>query len=345
MRSIFSFMTVLSIVGALHAAPVVTTTQGQTDADLGAQISSTDLIQGLIATELPGDMGWHPANSPPQPGQGLDAFTDGNESTGNVTGLLNDFPGAGNPAKLIDYAFASPVNIGELRVFTGNNGKDGRVFHTYTVEFSSDNGLTYTAPIYVQSHPSGTINNSSQPNPLRIVLTQLTDSAGPLAKSVTNMTLKFYSVDNTGGQMRDPYDGVNPFTGTDDTLTAAFVSPLVWEIDVMPAEICNNGIDDDGDGLVDCADAQCASDTACACNTPFADADADQDVDMDDFGVWQLCFTGSSVGLPAIGVYDCACFDKNTDDKIDQFDFVEFTRCATRASVAWDPLLTPNCNP
>ena len=33
--------------------------------------------------------------------------------------------------------------------------------------------------------------------------------------------------------MRDPFDGINPFTDTDDGLTAAFVSPLVWEIDVL----------------------------------------------------------------------------------------------------------------
>jgi hypothetical protein len=36
--------------------------------------------------------------------------------------------------------------------------------------------------------------------------------------------------------MRDPFDGINPFTGTDDFLTAAFVSPLVWEIDVLGAD-------------------------------------------------------------------------------------------------------------
>ncbi len=33
--------------------------------------------------------------------------------------------------------------------------------------------------------------------------------------------------------MRDPFEGVNPFTGADDGLSAAFVSPLVWEIDVL----------------------------------------------------------------------------------------------------------------
>jgi hypothetical protein len=32
---------------------------------------------------------------------------------------------------------------------------------------------------------------------------------------------------------------------------------------VVKKEICNNGIDDDGDGRVDCADADCADDPAC----------------------------------------------------------------------------------
>jgi hypothetical protein len=40
-------------------------------------------------------------------------------------------------------------------------------------------------------------------------------------------------VDNTAGQMRDPFDGVNPFTSIDDGLSAPIVSPLVWELDVV----------------------------------------------------------------------------------------------------------------
>ena len=31
-----------------------------------------------------------------------------------------------------------------------------------------------------------------------------------------------------------------------------------------PAEVCNDGIDNDGDGATDCADADCAADPACA---------------------------------------------------------------------------------
>lgn len=220
-------------------AVLVTTSQGGSEADLAATYSSSDLIQGLIATELPGDKGWHPANPAagnPASSDGLPSFTDGlGLGPSGLTGLLNDYPGEGAPAKRIQYVLPAASDIGEIRVFSGNNGRDGRVFHTYTVEFSSDNGSSWTDPIYVQSHPSGTLNNANN-NAWRNVLTQLTDPSGLLAVGATDLRFNLYAVDNTGGQMRDPFDGVNPFTGVDDGLSAAFVSPLIWEIDVLPGQ-------------------------------------------------------------------------------------------------------------
>jgi len=207
------------------AALIIVTTQGE-EADLATLYSSTDLIQGMIATELPGDMGWHPANTNPQ--DQLPAFTDGVGPLSGLTGLLNDF-GVGNPVKCIQYDLEVAMDIAEIDIFSGNNNPDGRVFHTYTVKFSSDNGVNWSSPIYVQSHPSGTINTQ-----WRAVLTQLTHSSGTLASDVTNLQFDFYSVDNTGGQMRDPFDGVNPFSGFDDGLSMAFVSSLIWEIDIIP---------------------------------------------------------------------------------------------------------------
>jgi hypothetical protein len=220
-------------VVAANAQISVTVTQGE-EVDLAATYDSTDLIQGLIATELPGDRGWHSVNTDPL--DQLPALTDGEgiRFTG-FTGLLNDFPGAGLPAKLIEYALPAPSDIGEIRVFTGNEGRDGRVFHTYTVRFSSDSGATFTDPIYVQSHLSGSLNNM-QNNLWRVALSQLTDASGFLARAATHVQFDLYSVHNTLGEMRDPFDGVNPFTGIDDGLTPAFVSPLVWEIDVLKPE-------------------------------------------------------------------------------------------------------------
>jgi hypothetical protein len=229
-RSAIVALCCAALAGRASAQIALTVTQGE-EADLAATYSSNDLIEGLIPTELPGDKGWYPANTDPL--DQLPAFTDGIgvRPTG-LTGLLADFPGPGSPAKSIQYALPVPSDISEIRVFTGNDGRDGRVFHTYTVRFSSDWAHNFTAPIYVQSHPSGTFNNAAN-NQWRVVLSQLTDASGHLARNVTHIEFDFYSVDNTGGEMRDPFDGANPFTGTDDDLNAAFVSPLVWEIDVL----------------------------------------------------------------------------------------------------------------
>lgn len=228
-QTILTILGILLAAGVAQAAIVTATSQGYSVNDLDAAPLAADLIAGLIATELPGDLGWHSANTDPL--DKLPAFTDGMlvRPTG-LTGLLNDFPGAGNPAKRVQYDFAGTRRIDAIHVFTGNNGGDDRIFHTYTVEFSQD-GSTWSAPLYVQSHPSGTLNNSAH-NQYTHVLTRLFDDAGPLAADIVGLRFDFYAVGNTGGQMRDPYDGVNPFTGVDDGLTAAFVSPLVWEIDV-----------------------------------------------------------------------------------------------------------------
>lgn len=51
---------------------------------------------------------------------------------------------------------------------------------------------------------------------------------------VTDLEFNFYSTSNTQGRMDDPYNGVNPFTAVDDGLAAAFESPLIHEIDVIP---------------------------------------------------------------------------------------------------------------
>jgi len=206
--------------------------QGE-EVDLTYPAAAGDLISGMIATELAGDLGWHPANT--NPADQLPALTDGTIN-GGLAGLLND-NNPGVPVKRIQYDFSSATDVNEIRVFSGNDGRDGRVFHTYTVEFSSDNGSNWSTPIYVQSHDSGVINGANSPtNNWRNVLSRLTDASGDLASAATNVRFDFYSVDNTQGQNRDPFDGVNAFTGVDDGLTAAFVSPLVWGIDVLAPE-------------------------------------------------------------------------------------------------------------
>lgn len=217
-----------------------------------ALLSSTDHIHGLIPFENPGDTGWHPANT--DPADQLVIFTDGLGGIRNLSGLLNDFPGAGNPTKVIEYALDAPVDIGRINILTGNRlDSDGRIFSTTVVNYSTD-GINFSRLGYFQSDPSGTINNPGSADPQAATFVSIFDDASAtMLSGVTNLEFLFYSVDNTGGQMRDPYDGVNPFTSLDDGLSAAFVSPLVWEIDVL-APVEGQIGDHNGDGLVDAAD-------------------------------------------------------------------------------------------
>lgn len=93
----------------------------------------------------------------------------------------------------------------------------------------------------------------------------------------------------------------------------------------------------------------CAQQT-CPCSSSthvWADHDVDGDVDMDDFGAFQVCFSGMTpYADPA-----CACFDRSslspgvTDGAVNESDFLEFEKCATGANVPWSAAVTPNCAP
>lgn len=96
-------------------------------------------------------------------------------------------------------------------------------------------------------------------------------------------------------------------------------------------DVCDDAVDNDGDGLTNCADPDCAADPYCAHNNPFADMDGDGDVDMDDFGAVQAC-VGTQLPFPA----GCGFLDRNGDEAIDGTDLAAFTACASGASVKAD---------
>ncbi|BBO30733.1 PEP-CTERM sorting domain-containing protein [Lacipirellula parvula] len=213
-------------------APTAVTTHGPANTSLAALISTNDLIAGQIGVELAGDMGWHPAN-PAAPNsllpEGLPTFTDGVNNTG-LYGLLNDLPAAGTPVKRVQYTLGGAKTINEIQILTGNNGKDGRVFSTTVISTSTNGGGSFSTLGYFQSDLSGTINTGQWGS----TLVEITNGGGgPLASGVTNVIFDFYAVDNTQGELRDPFVGVNPFTGIDDGFNAPIASPLVWEIDVI----------------------------------------------------------------------------------------------------------------
>jgi hypothetical protein len=211
-------------------AAVTSTSEGALADSLNGLIKVNDLLSGLIATELPGDTGWHPANT--APADQLPALTDDlGIRPPDGTGLMNDFPGVGIPAKQIQYALGGPKDVARIGILSGNEGKDGRVFSTTVINYSTDGGNNFNLLGYFQSHQSGTLNQTGAIG--SVYLDIAGDAAAPLLTGVTHLQFMLYAVDNTGGQMRDPFEGVNPFTGVDDGLTAAFVSPLIFELDVV----------------------------------------------------------------------------------------------------------------
>lgn len=245
MRSIVALILV-GLMASLASAAVVSTTvhspiKSGNPGGLDGQILNNDCLNGLIGTELPGDMGWHPANGDPL--DKLPAFTDGSgmRPTG-LTGLLNDFPGAGNPAKLVDYDVSATtcnaLGVAQINIHTSNN-EDGRIFSTTVIRYSTDGGNNYNLLGYFQSDPSGTINSAGHPQSIgqKATMVSIFDDAAAaiIPAGVTNIEFDLYAADNSQGQNRDPFDGVNPFTGLDDGLSAAIVSPLVMELDVIAA--------------------------------------------------------------------------------------------------------------
>ena len=270
-------------------AVAFTTEHAAHDGALSRPISSDDLLQGLIAMERPGDNGWHSANPAATNGSldpnGLPAFTDGVGDIGTgLTGLLNDYPGSAVPTKLLQYDLGSPHDIDEIRIFTGNLGKDGRIFSTTGVWTSTD-GDAFEFLGYFQSDPSGTANNASTPGgPDGSTLVRVfRDDGTQLATDITHLRFDLYAVANIGGLMHDPFSGVNPFTGLDDGLEPAYVSPLVREIDVL--------------GTLSWL--------------PSADFDDDGNVDGHDFLIWQKGFQTGSTRPEG---------DANGDGLVDQAD-------------------------
>ena len=104
---------------------------------------------------------------------------------------------------------------------------------------------------------------------------------------------------------------------------------------------CSDGIDDDHDGLTDCADPDCDADLSCLDAGTGPDFDEDGDVDQEDFGHLQSCFTASPFDPIDPG---CSDADLDLDDHVDQNDFDAFLMCVGGANIPYPPGCTEVCD-
>ncbi len=81
----------------------------------------------------------------------------------------------------------------------------------------------------------------------------------------------------------------------------------------------------------------------CCPHDPFvwADRDADGDVDPDDFGGFQICYSGPGGGVSGT----CKCFNRDNDNDVDVDDLTAFTNCVTGANVPYGPGFPAACVP
>ncbi len=81
----------------------------------------------------------------------------------------------------------------------------------------------------------------------------------------------------------------------------------------------------------------------CCPHDPFvwADRDADGDVDADDFGGFQICYSGPGGGVSGT----CKCFNRDNDNDVDVDDLTAFTNCVTGANVPYGPGFPAACVP
>ena len=216
----------------VSAAPTAVTTHGAENTSLSSMIAVGDLISGQNGVELAGDLGWHPAN-PAAPNstlpEGLPAFTDDVNNTG-LFGLLNDFPPGGRPDQ------ASSVLAGRSEGYQRDSNPVGqqrqgwsRLLDDRYQHVDQWRRQLFDAGI-LSIDLSGTVNSGQWGS----TLVEITNGAGgALATGVTHVIFDFYAVDNSQGELRDPFDGVNPFTGVNDGFNAPISSPLIWEVDVI----------------------------------------------------------------------------------------------------------------
>jgi hypothetical protein len=207
--------------------------EGQTVA-LAGQLNpapdNADDLQGVIATRLRG--GFHPIVTNPADMEA--AFTDGVGMAG-IAGLLRDYPPDGFEQDHTDQPSWSgfwildggqPVNLDEVRIYSGNAGKDGRVWHN--------------ADLYVTTDPSPSANSTWQlvkeeikpaifgtPNPGTIEATgtrTYREGDAALWNSVTAMRLDLFST---------AAFGVNNFA---NSTAQTMIAPIVFEVDAYTSE-------------------------------------------------------------------------------------------------------------
>ncbi len=192
---------------------------GTSDVVLPLRVSSSDLISGKMGEIVEG--GFHSASTGT-----LAALTNGLFDGTGTTLVLRDYAHP-RPALWVRFRFDEPMDLTEVRVFSGHFGDVGnRAFQSSDIYI--DGVLTVSelnSGVYGQYPPGG--------NAVSLVRWLPEEGESFVARGVTTIGIAMYPVAAIGSGFRDRWDPCeDPLLDTDG-VGQAFVSPVVKEIDVL----------------------------------------------------------------------------------------------------------------
>lgn len=208
-------------------------------------------------------------------GNGNGTFATSSIATTGVTPALNgglysgDFAGVGNSHKTYIGDFNNDGNIDYF--LAADDGGSSTGFHTY---LGNGNGTFSTSPTstlgvfgpfftndfagFNNSHDGNIADFNNDGNLDYFVAADDFGNGSGLHVYLGNGDGTFSATPTTTGNI-NPVFNTADFAGVTNS-HKTFVLPISV---AAPVEICGNGIDDDGDGLVDCADPDCFGSTDC----------------------------------------------------------------------------------
>ncbi len=157
------------------------------DATLNYTISSTDLIQGVTATLIAG--GFHTATVPGDNPSRIATLTDGTFAADGLTVIASDawYP---NESLVLEYSFATLVDISDIRIFSGHDGDGARAWINAKIEVDKGAGY-YTL---VENLTTGEFGQPKPSTSMVGVARIYDDAAGFIAAHVEKVKFTFYSV-------------------------------------------------------------------------------------------------------------------------------------------------------
>lgn len=160
------------------------------DSTLKYHINTGDLINGVRGVIFDGS--FHSATLPSDPDQRLDTLTDGAFAAEGLSVIASDYAYT-TPSIVIEYSFSPPVDINDIKIFSGHDGDGSRAWINAKIE--ADKGLGYYTVI--ENLKTGAYDQLIPGDSTVAVVRLYDDGSGWVASHVEKIRFSIYAVSNS----------------------------------------------------------------------------------------------------------------------------------------------------